>query len=278
MPRLLSAKGRKAAKRLLLFLLQTYVALLVALYVFQRSLLYVPSGNVPQEAIAGFTTIPLTADDSNATFAWYSPAPNSTAPTILFLHGNGGNLSMWRQTFHALGAQGFGVLALEYRGYGGSGGSPSEDGLYADARAALRYATGHEKIPENQLIVMGVSLGSGIAVQMADEFALGGVVLVSPYSSMVDAASNRYPFVPVSLLLKDRYDSIAKIPRMTEPLLVFHGTEDRLVPYAQGEKLFAAATSPKRFVKMDGQGHNNLDYDVIVKETARWIQALPVGQ
>jgi uncharacterized protein len=140
---------------------------------------------------------------------------------------------------------GLGVLLLEYRGYGGNPGAPSETGLYTDAAAALDFLLQHKGVPVNRLVIYGESLGSGVAVHMAAGREIGALILEAPFTRLADAASYHYPYVPVSVLLRDRFDSLSAIGRIRAPILILHGKRDRVVPVRFGHALLAAAPEPK---------------------------------
>ena len=186
----------------------------------------------------------------------YAPAP-SNRPTVALFHGNGGSLRGERYRLKHFKDAGLGVLLLAYRGYSGNGGSPSEQGLYADARAALDWlqASG---VDGRAIVLYGISLGSGVATKMAAEREVGAVVLESPYTSTVDVAAWRFPIVPVSWLMKDRFESLARIGSITEPVLVMHGDADFVVPQRFGKQLFDAANEPKQGFWPHGVGHNDV--------------------
>jgi fermentation-respiration switch protein FrsA (DUF1100 family) len=172
-------------------------------------------------------------------------------------HGNGGSLRGERYRLKRFKDAQMGVLLLAYRGYSGNAGSPSEQGLYADARAALDWleASGVET---KSIVLYGISLGSGVATMMAAERDFAALVLESPYTSTVDVAAWRFPVVPVSWLMEDRFESLARIGSITEPLLVMHGDRDVVIPQRFGRQLFAAANQPKQGFWPHGLGHNDI--------------------
>jgi fermentation-respiration switch protein FrsA (DUF1100 family) len=153
---------------------------------------------------------------------------------------------------------GVSVLLFDYRGYGRSEGSPDEQGTYRDARAAYRYAVEVSHVPPQDLVLFGESLGAAVAVQVALERPVGALVLESAFTSIPDMARAAYPFLPpVGPLIRTRYDTLAKVPRLTLPLLVLHGERDDIVPIEQGRRVFEAAGRPKRFFAIPGAGHND---------------------
>jgi uncharacterized protein len=238
-----------------------YLAGVTALWAFQRDLMYFPDGlpRVPPsyyEMLDGVQEVSFTTADGIDLVAWYAPAPPNR-PTVALFHGNGGSLRGERYRLKHFKDAGLGVLLLAYRGYSGNGGSPSEQGLYADARAALDWlqASG---VDGRAIVLYGISLGSGVATKMAAEREVGAVVLESPYTSTVDVAAWRFPIVPVSWLMKDRFESLARIGAVTEPVLVMHGDADFVVPQRFGKQLFDAANEPKEGFWPHGVGHNDV--------------------
>ena len=155
------------------------------------------------------------------------------------------------------GGAGLGCLLLDYRGFGGNPGSPTEEGLYVDGRAGYDWLVSAGHAPE-RIVLYGESMGSGVATKLASEKAAAAIVLDAPFTSIVDVAAGRYPWLPVSLLVVDRFDSLSRIGDVRIPLLVLHGTDDRVVPFPLGRRLFEAANEPKRFVRFDGGSHMDL--------------------
>ena len=164
---------------------------------------------------------------------------------VAYFHGNGGNIGYRKDRMARFAEAELGVLLLEYRGYGGNPGAPSEVGLYADAAGALDFLSRHEGIPTTRLVIYGESLGSGVAVHMAAGQEIAALILEAAFTRLADAAAYHYPYVPVSLLLRDRFDSLSAIGRVRAPILLLHGERDRVVPIRFGHALFAAAPEPK---------------------------------
>jgi fermentation-respiration switch protein FrsA (DUF1100 family) len=230
------------------------------MWCFQRQLLYHPNVNIkpPQSYnLHSFKEVQLYAADKTALQAWHHPSKDGF-PTILFFHGNAGHLGDRAEFLNSLSQAGFGIFALSYRGFGGSKGSPSEEGLYQDARAAIEYARTNLKLSADKIILYGESLGTGVAIQMVIEFPTLALILQSPYTCISDRGQERYPFVPVSLLLKDRFDSLSKISNIRSPLLILHGEEDKVVPIEDGRILFAAAPFPKKAIYFPHKDHSDL--------------------
>jgi len=228
-----------------------YVAIVVLLAVNQGKIIYpVPP---PQPAPAGFAPAALPTVDDLTITAGYRPARRGL-PTVLFFHGNGmvwpGSVSVTDQ----LAARGYGVLLAEYRGYNGNPGEPSEQGLYRDGRAAMAFLQ-DQGVESGDVILVGLSVGSGPAVQLATENKVRALLLVSPIASLTATAGAAYPWLPTRWLLRDRYDNLAKLPRVDAPVLILHGDADELIPLAQVEQL-AAANPRTKLVLLPGEGHN----------------------
>jgi uncharacterized protein len=248
-----------------------YVGLATMIYFAQRSLMYFPDTVHVLPAAAGLPEaeeVPLTAADGVRVAAWHVP-PRDGKPVILYLHGNGGALRFRVERFRRLITDGIGLVALEYRGYGGLSGSPSEAGLIADAQAAYRFAVA--RYPVQQIVLWGESLGSGVAVALAADRPVGRVILEAPFTSAVAVGSRHYWYLPVSLLMKDQFRTDARIGKLTAPLMIMHGVHDRVVPYAMGERLFDLANKPKHFVRFLDGGHEDLDANGALHAVGRFL-------
>jgi fermentation-respiration switch protein FrsA (DUF1100 family) len=248
-----------------------YAVLATVIYVAQRSLMYFPDTAHVLPAEAGLPEaeeVPLTAADGVHVTAWHVP-PRDAKPVIVYFHGNGGALRFRVARFRRLIADGVGLVALEYRGYGGSAGSPSEQGLIADAQAAYRFAAG--RYPPQQLVLWGESLGSGVAIALAAERPVGRMIVEAPFTSAVALGARHYWYLPVSLLMKDQFRSDLRISNVTAPVMIMHGVHDRVVPYAMGEQLFDLANKPKHFVRFLDGGHEDLDDNGALDAVARFL-------
>ncbi len=227
----------------------------------QCRMMYFPDAQVPVPERAGvpeMAAVALTTDDGLELLAWYRPPPHS-APTVVFFHGNAGHIGHRGRKVRPLLDAGFGVLLVSWRGYGGNPGSPTEQGLYHDARAALSFLA-DAGVPSSRVVLYGESLGSGPAVQLATERPVAAVVLEAPFTSVAEVAQRHYWFLPARHLVLDRFDSLSKITRIGAPLLIVHGEKDRVVPVEMGRALLAAAREPKDAVFVPDAGHNDL-YD-----------------
>jgi hypothetical protein len=236
-----------------------YATLCGGLYVFQRNILYIPDNDRPRAAAVGLANLSevfVTTSDGLRLLAWYV-APKPGEPVIAYFHGNGGHIGYRTERLKRFVRDGYGALFLEYRGYGGNPGSPTQDGLFSDARAALDFLA-TQGIRVERTVLYGESLGSGVAVQMASERPVAAVLLEAPYDSVAEVARRHYAFVPVNLMLKDRFDSVARIGAVRAPILVMHGERDAIVPVESGRRLFAAANGPKEIWTAPDAGHNDL--------------------
>jgi len=247
----------------------SYALLLVAFYFTQRSLLYFPPYvHLTPPPNKGFLEVPVTTADGLKLKAWYAPATSRNF-TIVFFHGNGDSLSGAAQVAEPYVGAGYGFLAVEFRGYSGLPGKPTEIGLYNDARACIQQLIASGVEPRH-VILYGHSLGTGVAIQMAQEFRVGGLMLLAPYLSIPTLAQVHYPFLPAKLLVLDRFDSEKKIGRVQVPLLIANGTDDQLIPPTQGQKLFSLANEPKEYHSIPRHGHND-SFDDFAPLSLDWI-------
>lgn len=229
----------------------------ILMYIFQRHLIYYPSSDrarLNDYHVKDMQVITLHTQDGLVLTSWYRPAKENHA-TLLYLHGNAGNIGGRMSLGREFMDEGLGLLLLEYRGYGGNMGHPTEQGLYEDGRTAMRFLQ-QQGIKNEAIALYGESLGSGVATKLAIEYPVCAVVLQSPYTSLTDMARFYYPF----MLLKpwDRFDSLQRIQSIKAPILILHGTKDTVVPYSQGLALFHQAHEPKKMLSFEHEGHNGI--------------------
>jgi fermentation-respiration switch protein FrsA (DUF1100 family) len=215
---------------------------------------YFPMQSPTNDAPSDSQDVAIQTPDGERLSAWWFEAPGAKLAT-LYLHGNGGYLSMYIDHLRAINQAGNSVLIIDYRGYGRSTGAPSETGLYTDAQAAYQWLRSRGFAP-NQIVIQGLSLGSAVAVEVATRNRVGGVILEAPLSSARAVAASKLPFLGWTLPLG--FDSIAKIPALKAPLLVIHGDRDRVIDLTLGRDLYAAAPEPKEFFLVPGAGHEDL--------------------
>lgn len=269
----------KLIRRLALAGLVLYLASLALLYVEQRELLYPRDparADIAAAKLPGGEETTLTTADGERLIAWVVP-PREGKPVLLFFHGNAGNFArpIRQARFRALTEDGTGLFAVNYRGYGGSSGTPSEEGLLLDARAA--YDAAVSRFGADRLAGYGESLGTGVVLKLAAERPLTAVILEAPYLSTAAVAQLAYPFVPISWLMKDQFRSDAVIGRVTAPLLVLHGGRDGVIPFAQGQALYEMANMPKRFVRFPTGGHEDLPAHGSLPEIRRFLANVTNG-
>lgn len=250
---------KRVAISIVIAFASVYLGVAGFLFAYQRDFLYFPDTRRPIADVAGVSSlreIELVTPDGLRLLAWYVPPP-AGKPVLIYFHGNGGNIGYRAPRLSQFTSVGLGVLMPEYRGYGGNAGQPTEEGLYADAVAAMEFLKAEGLGPE-RIIVYGESLGTGVATRIASERQVAALVLEAPYTSITAMAGQQFSFLPVSLLLKDRYDSLSRIAQVRAPILIFRGEHDEIVPPALGRELFDAAKEPKEFWSVPEAGHNDL--------------------
>lgn len=244
-----------------------YMAVVMFMYAFQRNILYFPGATKPiraQSGVAEMTELSFITEDGLDLYAWYAPAKTPMKPTVVIFHGNAGTLGERGFKARVFLDAGYGVMLVEYRGYGGNPGKPTQEGLFADARAAMKTLK-DQGVQEANMVLYGESLGTGVATRMAAEAQKHGapiaaLILEAPFTSAVDVGASKYPFLPVRTLLKDPFDSLDLIKGILVPVFVVHGALDQTVPITLGRRLFEAANPPKDSLWIDQASHNDL-YD-----------------
>ena len=234
--------------------------LLALMWSQQRRLIYFPSpGPLPPAAavLPAGRDVVLETEDGILLGAWYFPGPRGRGPAVLVCNGNGGDRSLRAELAAALNRAGLAVLLFDYRGYGGNPGSPTEDGLAADARAAQAWLAAQPDVDPNRIVYFGESLGAAVAVGLAVQRPPAALVLRSPFTSLPDVGAVHYPWLPVRRLLMDRYPSIDRIASVQAPVLVIAGDRDDIVPASLSKRLYEAAAEPKRWLLVPGVGHND---------------------
>jgi uncharacterized protein len=252
-----------------------YCGLLALMYAYQHRLMYFPDARRWAPALAGFPQaeeIALTSSDGEKLLAWHVP-PRGDKPVVLYFQGNAGGLDLRVGRFAWLIEDGTGLVALNYRGYGGSSGRPSEQGFIRDAIAAYDFAAA--RYGRKRIVLFGESLGTAVATALAAEHEVGGLILDAPFTSAADVGAAAYRFVPVRRLIKDTFRSDLRIGRVRAPVLVLHGERDRVVPLRFGEALFALANEPKRIVRFPDGGHVNLDDHGAVDVVKKFLAEIP---
>jgi hypothetical protein len=235
----------------------SWLITLLALYGFvllfvvwrEKSFIYFPSREIvsmPEHV----QDVWLKTTDGIRVNGWFVPAETNAALTVLFCHGNAGNISHRLEKLAILRELGVNVFIFDYRGYGRSDGAPDEQGTYRDAQAAYDFLAG------KTIVVYGESLGAAVAVELATKNHVAGVIIEEPFTSAVDVGQKMFPYLPVRLIARNRYDTLSKIDRINAPLLILHSRDDEFFPMQHAERLLAAAHEPKRLVELHG-GHND---------------------
>ena len=223
-----------------------YLIIAFVLYNYQRSLLYHPSENnySGDKLTVSSDKIKIKTDDDVELLAWYHEKDIAKYKTILFLHGNAGSLENRIHKINHFRDIDINFLLISWRGFSGNAGEPSEEGLYKDAKSAIKWLINEGAIEEN-IIIYGESLGTGVATEIAQHKNFAGIILESPFTSMVEAGKTKYPIFPIGLLLKDKYESFKKIKNIKSPILIMHGEADKLVPFWMGKQMYELANEPK---------------------------------
>jgi uncharacterized protein len=256
-------KRRTMIDLLLIFLV--IIGFILWLRCNEPRFLYHPSREIeetPDKLGLKYENITLTTSDGVHINGWFVPGENLaedghvTRLTVLFFHGNAGNISHRLEKIAVFRDLGVDTFIIDYRGFGRSEGQPNEEGTYHDAQAAYEYLTQQRKLKPPSIVVYGESLGSAVATDLASKMPVGGLVLEEGFTSTADVGQEMFPFVPVRWLVRNKYDTISKLPGIHIPLLVLHSRDDKLIRFNHGQRLFAAANDPKQFVELRG-GHND---------------------
>ena len=255
-----------------------YILLVTAVFFFQRNLLYHPSVNnyLKNQVInepAEIEKVKITTEDKIELLGWYYNKNINKFKTILFFHGNAGSLENRTYKLNHFKDLEVNFLIIAWRGFSGNKGQPNENGLYKDAESAIKWLK-MKGINEENIILYGESLGTGVAVEVAQNKKYAGVILESPFTSMVNMGKKYYPFFPVHFLLKDKFESHKKIKNISVPILIMHGEVDKIVPYAMGKKMYELANEPKFFYSQE-YGDHMIEYDEkLLLALKKFIQSL----
>lgn len=244
-----------------------YLGILSVLYLNQRWFIYFPSSlqmSPSQAGVPEMQIVTLQTEDGLNLQAWYRESKAPNIPTIIFFHGNAGSIGNRGFIVKPFLNAGFGVLLLTYRGYSGNPGSPSEEGLYKDARAALKFLL-NKKVPEKSIVLYGESIGGALAIKMGTEYHPGALILQSPFTSLGEIGQYHYPIFPLKWMIKDKFNSLLIAPQIKSPTLILYAKNDDIVPSEFSLELFNAIESPKQLVEFPQLGHNDFfDPDVAI--------------
>lgn len=240
---------------ILLTVVITYVVVVLLLFAFQKRLIFHPHRGLPHDPGdlgLDYEETTFTTEDGAALHGWYVPATESRG-TVLFFHGNAGNIADRMDTILQLHRLGLNLLIFDYRGYGRSEGTPSEDGLYQDARAAYDYLKEERRVEADRLIIMGRSLGGAVAAWLAAHARCRLVILESTFTSAPEVAADIYPLLPARYMIRYRFPVQKWVDQIRVPLLIAHSENDKLIPYTHGQKLYHTAHAPKKFLELQGE-------------------------
>ena len=268
-------KRRNFLLEVIIGVILIYLSILVLLFIFQRNLMYLPEENnySGDKIKVDIEKVKINTSDNLDLLGWFHKKDLKKFKTILYFHGNAGKLENRIHKLNHFKDMEVNFLIIAWRGFSGNKGKPSERGLYIDGNSATKWLK-NLGLNEEDIILYGESLGTGIATEIAQNSNFAGLILETPFTSMVDAAKNVYPYIPVGLLLKDRYENYKKIKIINIPILVMHGEADQIVPFRMGKKIYDIAKQPKyyHFTKYDD---HMMEYDEnLVSELKKFIKSL----
>jgi len=252
-----------------------YVIITLILYKSQRSLLYHPTENnySGDKLIVPIDKVRIKTDDNIELLAWYHDKNIDNYKTILFLHGNAGSLENRIHKINHFNEMEINFLIISWRGFSGNEGKPTEEGLYKDAKSAVKWLI-NKGVKKENIIIYGESLGTGVATEISQNESFAGIILESPFTSMVAAGKSKYPIFPIGLLLKDKYESDKKIKNIKSPVLVMHGEADTIVPFWMGKKIYELANNPKYYYFPEYDDHMMEYNDKLLNTLKSFIKSL----
>ena len=242
--------------KIILIILTSYFFLLFIIFIFQRNLLYHPTENnySGDQLEVSVKKINIKTSDEIELLGWFHKKDLKNLKTIIFFHGNAGSLENRIHKINHFKDININFLIIAWRGFSGNQGKPSEDRLYEDGKSAVRWLN-ERGVKDEDIVLYGESLGTGVATHLSQNNNFAGVILESPFTSMIDAAKNVYPYFPISILLKDKYENDKKIKNIKSPILIMHGEKDKIVPFWMGKKIYELANEPKYFYFSKNDDH-----------------------
>ena len=250
----------------------------LSLMVMQPKLIYKPTREVPytpDQIGLEYESVRLTTSDGIELEAWYVPAKDAEV-TILFCHGNRGNITHRLDSISIFNEIGLNCLIFDYRGYGNSRGKPTEKGTYLDAQAAYQWLIDNKKCNPDQIIVMGRSLGGAVAAYIASKFSVKGLVIESCFTSYIDMGKKYYPYLPIGLFAFYKYKTLEYLKQVSVPVMIVHSTEDDIIPFEFGEQLYKSTNKPAKFVRVQGTHNDYVDrsYKIYKQSWVEWLDEL----
>ena len=260
---------------IILVFVSIYFFILVSTYLFQRNLLYHPGENnyFGDQLTVPIEKVKVITKDNIELLSWFHNKNLNDYKTILFLHGNAGSLENRIHKINHFQNMNVNFLIIAWRGFSGNKGKPTEEGLYEDARSAVRWLVS-QGVSENNIIIYGESLGTGVTTEIAQNKNFAGIILESPFTSMIDAGKDKYPYLPVRLLLKDKYESNKKIKNINSPILIMHGKVDNIVPFHMGKQMYELANEPKHYYFSEYDDHMMEYNEKLLKVLKDFINSL----
>ena len=238
-----------------------YVSVIILVFIFQRNLMYHPNENnyFGDKLNVSVEKVKIKTTDNLNLLGWFHKKNLKKFKTIIYFHGNAGTLENRIHKLNHFKDMDVNFLIIAWRGFSGNEGKPSENGLYMDGLSAINWII-DQGVKEEDIILYGESLGTGIATELAQHKNFAGVILETPFTSMINAAKEFYPYIPVNFLLKDRYENYKKINNINIPILIMHGEQDTIVPFKMGKKMYQLANEPKYFYFTKHDDHM-MEYD-----------------
>ena len=261
--------------KILLGIIVVYISVLVLLFIFQRNLMYHPNENnyFGDKLEVNIEKVNIKTSDNINLLGWFHKKDLNKFKTIVYFHGNAGTLENRIHKLNQFKHMEVNFLIIAWRGFSGNEGKPSENGLYIDGLSAINWII-DQGVKEEDIILYGESLGTGIATELAQHKNFAGVILETPFTSMINAAKEFYPYIPVNILLKDRYENYKKIKNINIPILIMHGEKDKIVPFKMGKKMYQLANEPKYFYFTKHDDHMMIYDDQLLSVLKDFIQGL----
>ena len=252
-----------------------YLFILISVYFYQRNLLYQPNENnySGDKLLVSIEEVKIKTKDNIELKSWYHDKNIKENKTIIFFHGNAGSLENRIHKINHFKDMNINFLLVSWRGFSGNKGKPTENGLYEDARSAVKWLNS-KGVKEDKIILYGESLGAGVVTEIAQYKNFAGIILESPFTSMIEVGKDKYPFLPVGLLLKDRYESNKKIKKIKSPILIMHGKVDKVVSFDMGKKMYELANKPKYSYFSEYDNHMMEYNEKLLNELKKFINSL----
>ena len=268
-------KRRNFLLEIIIGILVIYSTVLIVLFIFQRNLMYHPDENnyFGDKLEVSIEKVKIKTSDNIDLLSWFHKKDLKKFKTIIYFHGNAGTLENRIHKLNHFKDMNVNFLIISWRGFSGNDGKPSEEGLYVDGNSAINWLK-NLGLSEEDIIIYGESLGTGVATEIAQNRNFAGIILESPFTSMIDAGKDKYPYLPVRLLLKDKYESDKKIKNINRPILILHGKVDNIVPFHMGKRMYVLANEPKYSYFSEYDDHMMEYNEKLLKVIKKFITSL----